>query len=180
MSRHARTESELSIRTFLKVFAVRRALWRCLLEATLQSAAVERMWLDLRRAFTDRSAARLRVLQEQGQIRTIDPELAANALGSMVEWFAFTHFVFGEPEAGPRSLDRATAVLHDLWEHAVFGVLPEETASTHRRARRELQDRVAGWFLAQSGAPDRPCDPLHLSFPNLALPAHRPARSQPR
>jgi AcrR family transcriptional regulator len=128
LSAHARTESEASIRSFLKVFAVRRALWRCLLEATLQSAAVERMWLDLRRAFTDRSAARLRVLQEEGQIRMIDSELAANALGSMVEWFAFTHFVFGEPESGPRSLDRATAVLHDLWEHAVFGVLPEEAA----------------------------------------------------
>ena len=116
-----RDNVETSIRAFLETFAEHRGLWRCLLEATLQSAAIEQMWLDLRRAFTDRSAATLRALQESGQMRPMDPELAATALSSMVEWFAFTHFVFGDPDPGPSAVDEATEMLCDLWDHAVFG-----------------------------------------------------------
>jgi hypothetical protein len=58
-------------------------------------------------------------------VRPVDTDVAAHALGSMVEWFAFTHFELGEPSPDDVSIDRAVETLTDLWYHAVFVTPPE-------------------------------------------------------
>ncbi len=117
---HPRGAIEVSIRGFLGVFVEHGPLWRCLLEATFTNRAVERLWLDIRRRFTARVARNLERLRSEGAIRPLDPVLAAHALGSMVEWFAFTHFVLQEPPVTEDSYEAAVHQLTDLWFHAVY------------------------------------------------------------
>jgi AcrR family transcriptional regulator len=107
-------------RAFLEVFSSHRGLWRCLLEGLHSSPAIEALWLDLRRPFVDRIARNLKMLSSAGLARPLDTDVAAHALGSMVEWFAFTHFELDQPSADDVTLDRAVDTLTDLWYHAVF------------------------------------------------------------
>jgi AcrR family transcriptional regulator len=111
---------EVSVRGYLAVFLEHRGLWRCLLEGTFASPAVETMWLDIRRRFTFRIGRNLERLLQEGSIRPLDPSLTAASLGSMVEWFCFTHFVLDEPPVRPDSVDAAVRTLSDLWFHAVY------------------------------------------------------------
>ena len=111
---------EVSIRGYLAVFLEYRGLWRCLLEGTFASPTVEKMWLDIRRRFTDRISRNLQRLLADGSIRPLDPALTAASLGSMVEWFCFTHFVLDEPPVHEHSVDEAVRTLTDLWFHAVY------------------------------------------------------------
>ena len=108
-----------SVRALLTVFAEHRGLWRALLEAVLQSTTIEQRWLDLRRDFIDRIIARLGELETAGAARALDAEVVAHALVAMVEWFAFAGSVFGEPDPAAIGIDRATAVLADLWNRAL-------------------------------------------------------------
>ena len=106
---------------YLEVFNNHKGLWRCLIEGLHQSKAVEAMWLDLRRPFIEQLARHLARLSESGAIRRLDAVETAYALGSMVEWFAFTHLVLGEPPLTEDSIDKAAVTLTDLWFHAVYG-----------------------------------------------------------
>jgi AcrR family transcriptional regulator len=104
---------EAAIGGYLEVFASHRGLFRALLEGALASQTVEQMWLALRRPFVERIAKTvLRLDPDRGLDEAL---LAAQALGSMVEWFAFLHFVFGEPPE--REVPRALAVdtIVGLW-----------------------------------------------------------------
>jgi AcrR family transcriptional regulator len=111
---------------FLGVFCQNTKLWRCLLEAAFLNPEIELRWTSIRRMFIDRIAGSLRAQVRDGAIRPIDPELAASALGSMVEWFAYSHFVLGSSPSGsgvvdPAAVEAATDQLTDLWIHAVYG-----------------------------------------------------------
>ena len=108
------------LRRYLEVFNSHKGLWRCLIEGLHQSKAVEAIWLDLRRPFIERVARNLARLSESGVIRPLDPTEAAYALGSMVEWFAFTHLVLGQPPPTEDAIDKAAHTLTDLWFHAVY------------------------------------------------------------
>jgi len=113
-----------AMRGFLDVYRAHRGLWRCVLEGMHQSERVERLWLDLRRPFVERIARNLARLVEAGEIRPMNTAVAAHALGSMVEWFAFAHFELEEPAPSDVSLDAVVETLADLWHHAVYGVTP--------------------------------------------------------
>lgn len=108
------------VRGFLDVFSAHPGLWRALLEGMMQSAAVERIWLDTRELFVERIAHRIEREQAAGRVRDLDPAMAALALGSMAEWSAFTYVVVGD-HADPAGLDRAVRTLTDLWFHALYG-----------------------------------------------------------
>jgi AcrR family transcriptional regulator len=110
---------------YLEVFERHRGLWRCLLEGMHRSQAVEQMWLELRRPFFERIARTLSRLVDQGVVRKMDTTMAAHALGSMAEWFAFTYVVLGEPPHEDRSLDRIATTISDLWYHAVYASVPD-------------------------------------------------------
>lgn len=113
-------------RRFLTVFCQNTKLWRSLLEASFTNPDVEARWADIRRAFIGRIARSFRAQVESGAIRPLDPELAASALGAMVEWFAYSNFVLEEPSNGSRrnrqdAVDAAADQLTDLWVHALYG-----------------------------------------------------------
>jgi AcrR family transcriptional regulator len=113
-------------RGFLYVFSEHAGLMRCIHEGMHQSPAIEKMWLDLRRPFLARIERILNRLADAGTVRHMNTVLAAHALGAMVEWTAFSHFVLDEPPVTPTSIDDLAATLTDLWWHAVFQVPVEE------------------------------------------------------
>jgi AcrR family transcriptional regulator len=115
-----RASLEAQLRGFLTVFVQHRGLWRCLLEGSFTNPSIEAMWFQIRRSFVDRIAHNLRTLRDTGAIRDLHPELAANALGGMVEWAATTQFVLEAPPAAGASFDEAVETLTDLWFHAVY------------------------------------------------------------
>jgi AcrR family transcriptional regulator len=118
---------EVATRGYLKVFQAHQSLWRCLIEGTHHSPAVEELWLGLRRPFVERIARNLDRLVAGGAARPMDTAVAAHALGSMVEWFAFAYFVLDEPSQASRSLEEVAHTLTDLWFHAVYGRVPQES-----------------------------------------------------
>ena len=107
-------------RRYLEVFSNHSGLWRCLIEGLHTNKVIEEMWIDLRRPFVERIARNLDRMAAAGQIRPMDTTMAAYALGSMVEWFAFTHLVLDSPRRTPDSIDRAARTITDLWYHAVY------------------------------------------------------------
>jgi AcrR family transcriptional regulator len=109
-----------AIRGFLEVFAAHEGLWRALLEAMLGNTELEQLWLRLRRQFIERISRTITTSQEAGWVRPIDPDLAAIALGAMVEWFAFTHLVLDPPASRSVDLTASIDVLADLWVHALY------------------------------------------------------------
>jgi AcrR family transcriptional regulator len=115
----AYTWLEASIRGYLRVYSAHRGLWRCLLEGMHHSAAVEQMWLELRRPFMDRIERSLERLGGTGSIRPLDPRPTAHALGAMVEWSAFCQVELGEPGGPDVSLDGLARTLTDLWFHSL-------------------------------------------------------------
>jgi AcrR family transcriptional regulator len=112
------------MRGFLRVFEEHGGLWRALLEGSFQSPRVMEVWFEIRQGFVDRLTRLLDQQRRAGVIRDVDPVLVANALGSMTEWFAFTHLVMQHPPTDESSRDRAAEVLADLWYHAVWGAPP--------------------------------------------------------
>ncbi len=102
-----------AIRSYLDAYARRTGLWRCTVEAALASPSAAALWMRERDAFMERIA---RHLASDPQARPLDAPVVALALGTMVEWFAFTSLVVrGEP----LDLDRAADALAAVWEHAV-------------------------------------------------------------
>jgi AcrR family transcriptional regulator len=121
----ARDRIEQVIRSFFAAYGPHSGLWRAVLEGAFQSPRVQELWLDLRRALIHGVAESLEAECTQGAIRPLDPLMTAHALASMNEWFAFAHFVLGEPPGANDQLDpnndHAVGVLVDLWYHALYG-----------------------------------------------------------
>jgi AcrR family transcriptional regulator len=71
---------------------------------------------DLRKAFVDRTERSMRTLRAAGKVdKSLDPHLTADALGSMVDNYAFVHFVLGESG----DLEPAVKILTKLWINAI-------------------------------------------------------------
>lgn len=106
------------VAAFLQVAEAQGRLWRALLEAILVSEVVRASWLASRARFHEGLAARLRIYQERGQLRELDPDLAAAALAGMLEWLVFTSASFEVP--GPlRADERLIDTVADLWAAAI-------------------------------------------------------------
>ena len=114
---------ERTIAGFLEVFVRHAGIWRCLLEGTFTTPAIEAAWRELRVGFVSRIARTLEQLQEAGRVRAIDTGRTANALGSMVEWTATTQFVLRMSPV-ETTLEETVATLADLWYHALFADVP--------------------------------------------------------
>jgi len=106
---------------FLGVFVLHPKLWRAVLEAVLLNPTIEQIWADMRGTFAERVARNIEREQQTGQVRKLDARGAGYALASMVEWYAFTHFVMEGPPESPEAVEDAVELLTDLWIHAVYG-----------------------------------------------------------
>lgn len=111
----------IATRGYLDVFSAHRGLWRCLFEGMHQSPTIGALWVSGRRSFVERIQRNLERLLERGAIRPMDPALAAEALGAMVEWTAFCFVELGEPAGTTATTEQLAATLTDLWFHAVYG-----------------------------------------------------------
>ncbi|GAC1589221.1 MAG: hypothetical protein NVS3B21_05690 [Acidimicrobiales bacterium] len=120
----------IATRNYLEVFSSHRGLWRCLFEGMHQSPAIGAMWLNGRRPFVERIQRNLEKLLAAGSIRPLDAALAAESLGSMVEWTAFCFVELGEPAGQGATIDQLAATLADLWYHAVYSRAGEITPAT--------------------------------------------------
>ena len=103
---------------FLQVAVSQGKIWRALLEAILVSPTIAASWLELRAVFHQGLADRLRIYQERGEFRDLDPSLVAQSLAGMLEWHVFTSASFGVPgplEASPQVID----TIADLWASAI-------------------------------------------------------------
>jgi AcrR family transcriptional regulator len=110
---------ERVLRGYLEQFVRHADVWRCLLEAAFTTPSIEATWRDLRTGFVSRAARALGELQQAGLIRDVDVHVAANALGSMVEWTATTQFVL-RMAVTEATFEETLAALTDLWYHALF------------------------------------------------------------
>ena len=93
------------------VLAYRRhaRLMGVLEQAAIMDADVRKIRLEARDAWVKRAEEALRRLQAAGQIDAhIDPYYAANALGSMVDRFAFVWLVLGEPFEEEKAVETLT------------------------------------------------------------------------
>lgn len=110
---------EAAIAGWLRIYSERVGLWRCMVEAALESRTAAAHWLTVRERYLARIARRLRAEQADGRARPIDADLAAHALASMVEWYAFTTMVVSDSPDDPDWLDRSASAMAAIWDHAV-------------------------------------------------------------
>jgi hypothetical protein len=67
-------------------------------QAAIASPELQRMRIDSRRYWVERAESSIRHWQATGLVATdLDPHYSANALGSMVDRFAYVWLVLGEP-----------------------------------------------------------------------------------
>ena len=110
------------IAAFLVVCARYGPLWRAVLEGVLISPAVEAHWLAQRRRFLATLADRIRYFGGDAKGRDLDVDVAAYAFASMIEWYAITGAVFGEPQPLVAS-DVVVDTIAALWTRAL-GIEP--------------------------------------------------------
>ena len=107
---------------FLTTIASQAGLWRAVLEGALASPVVADHWMVQRSRFHQTLAWRWRTFQTAGTMRPFDVEIAAHALGSMIEWTALSSLAFGPPGEFVVD-DHLVDTLTGLWTRAV-GVDP--------------------------------------------------------
>ena len=91
---------------------------------------------EIRSGFVERSERAIRQMQRQGAAPDdVSARYAANALGSMVERFAFVWLVLGEDF----DFDESVRSLTLLWARALGLDVPKGALGTPRRARRRPQ-----------------------------------------
>jgi len=108
------------MRGWMEVYVAHAGIWRCLLEAVFTSPTIEALWRDLREGFISQMARSMAEFQQLGKVRDdVDPVLAANAIGGMLEWAATTTFVLRMPPVDNASFDDTVETLADLCYHAL-------------------------------------------------------------
>jgi AcrR family transcriptional regulator len=116
------------IAAFLAVVALHGRLWRALLEGALASPVIEEHWMAGRLRFREAIAERWRHRQHIGTIDIdFDVAVAADALGSMLEWYAFGGAAFDRSASSrtgpPVDDERVIDTLTQVWMSVVRGRL---------------------------------------------------------
>jgi AcrR family transcriptional regulator len=99
-------------------------IFRCVVEGALSTPAIGVVWLQTRRHLVDGLAELLESLQVAGHVRALDTQLTAHALTAMLEWTAFTHFLFGPSVVPELTVERVADNLADLWYRAIVAEVP--------------------------------------------------------
>ncbi len=105
---------------YLTSYHSNRRLIAAMLQMSGAVPACAALWWDLRKRTYDRMVKYLRGSKATSQL---DPDLAASALGSMVEQFANYWYVQAERNGRiPPSLDQAADALSLIWYRAIYEV----------------------------------------------------------
>jgi AcrR family transcriptional regulator len=121
---------EAANRAYLAAYR-RNAKLMALMEQVAQiDADFRKLRLRRAKAFIDRNARAIARLQQQGLADPgLDPQLAAEAMSSMVSRTAYNRYVQGLGRASPEAL---TATLTQLWANALGITARARTATTTR------------------------------------------------
>lgn len=115
-------------RRYLRVFADHRNLLRSMMQVATFDPEAARVYGRLRRGFIDRTERHLRKGLRRGFVKPINVEVAAWAMGLMVEWFAYLWQGTREmPQRPPFTMDTVVETLSELWCRALY-----EPAAMHR------------------------------------------------
>jgi AcrR family transcriptional regulator len=103
-------------RAYFSTYARHRHITRVLREAAAVNPKFQRLWLDMRRGFVERTAAWLERLQAAG---TIEPGanllLLAETLGSMVEHLAYVHIALAPDLPRVELIDELGRTAGEAW-----------------------------------------------------------------
>jgi AcrR family transcriptional regulator len=107
---------ERANRGYLRAYIRNARMMGVLEHAALVSPELQRMRIDSRRYWVRRAESTIRHWQDVGLVAAdLDPHYSANALGSMVDRFAYVWLVLGEPF----ELERAVETLTGLYCRAL-------------------------------------------------------------
>ena len=111
-----------AIRRFLAYVGRNRDLARIWSELAASRRNAVELLRRLRAPFIDTIETLVREAQASGRLdRGVDVEVAARALGAMVDNFAYVWFVLEDRPADDAELDRLAATLEILWSGALGG-----------------------------------------------------------
>jgi AcrR family transcriptional regulator len=114
-----RSVRETTIRYF-HFYEHNRALFAVMAELAQSDSDVRDIWQQSQRAFHARIEHALERAVEQGVVRSdIEPDLAAQLLGGMAEFYAYRRFVIGFADAKP-DVETAAEVLTELWSRGTL------------------------------------------------------------
>lgn len=115
-------KTEVMVRAYIGLLGANPGLYRALLEGMLQSATIERVWLEMRETFVKRIASGLSRVSARGEMQPLeDDQQSARALVSMCEWHAFVALGLGHGTPDPDAVEQAIATVTELWNRATWG-----------------------------------------------------------
>ena len=110
-----------AIRIFWMTFKRKKAEMVGVFQASMTIPHFSREWRRIRGYAIARIVAGVRVAQAQGYAPGLDPELAASALASMLEHFAYVWLAGGGDDIkSPFDEERAIDTVAQLWFHALY------------------------------------------------------------
>lgn len=105
-----------STRKYFEFYEQHRAAFGVMVELAQSDEQIAELWAESRRAFYDRISRSLARGIAAGQIRSeVNPDLAAEMLGSMSEFYAFQRFVLRDTAVAAQPIDEAIRTITDIW-----------------------------------------------------------------
>lgn len=122
------TEAEFIENTiaYLKIYARHRKLLRVMREAAArgEKATFLSLYVSERSRFVKRTTAWLTRLQELGELsRELDPEMAAEVLGSTMEQVAYMKFDLAPKDPSDAEIEHIGSHCAKVWYRGVFGAV---------------------------------------------------------
>ncbi|MDF3313179.1 TetR/AcrR family transcriptional regulator [Rhodococcus sp. T2V] len=106
-------------RRYLESYARNAKVWAVIHQVATFDDFARELLREIRLRFVKRAAQALKRRQEDGLApRDVDPELAADLLGGMIENYAYLHLALDDP-ASPAELDRVIAEATRIWARAI-------------------------------------------------------------
>jgi AcrR family transcriptional regulator len=124
---------EATNRSYLRVYQENAALFAVIEQGATFNDELRKIRLEIRKGFVDRSERAIARFQREGIVYDdLDARYLANALGSMVDRFAYVWLVLGEEF----ELDEAVRTLTLLWARALGIDAPPGTLPRKRKSRK--------------------------------------------
>ncbi|MGE0154265.1 MAG: TetR/AcrR family transcriptional regulator [Reyranellaceae bacterium] len=101
---------------YLRAFERHWKIMKALLEVAVSNSRFAAIYQGMRQRFVVRLQRHIARHMATGEYRNLDIPVTAKALACMVEWYAFTYFVFQErSEDQQREFANASRILADIW-----------------------------------------------------------------